>query len=115
MVYLVNANLGTEIARTIEEFGHEVILVNETYPPGTADEHLVLDAQKNGWIIVTLDKGFSQYAYRFHPEGYGVITLRVSPQETFHICQRLRAVFETGINVMNQSIIVTNTDIRGLL
>ena len=109
MVYLVNANFGTEIARTIEEFGHEVILVNETYPPDTADEQLVSDAQKNGWT-----KDFPNMRI-FHPDVYGVITLRVSPHGISPICQRLRAVFGAGTDVMNQSIIVTNTDIRGLL
>jgi predicted nuclease of predicted toxin-antitoxin system len=114
VVFLINANLGSDVAEVVRQHGHDAIIVTETYPPRTPDAQLIADAKKYGWIIITRDKGFSQYAYREKVSGYGIITLRLQSQDTWHICARVSAVLDSDADWMNTSVVVTDSEIRGL-
>lgn len=106
MVFLINANLGPEAAQPLLVAGHQVVYAREQYPDAS-DAFLRQEAARNGWVVVTQDKGFSQ-ATREQPLSAGLITLRLRKQSEENAADALSAFLrqEDPSNLRNRSVIV---------
>lgn len=106
MVFLINANLGPEAVRPLVDAGHEVIYATDRYP-SASDEFLRNEADRNGWTIVTQDKGFSQAARKAAPIA-GLITLRLRKQSEAGAAQALAAFLQRkeALNLQRRSVII---------
>ncbi len=69
MRLLVDENVQDSITEFLRERGHEVQLIRDVLPRGTADPIIAQIANRFEMVIVTRDKGFKQLAKRA-PHGH---------------------------------------------
>jgi predicted nuclease of predicted toxin-antitoxin system len=55
--FLLDASLGSgKVLRALQAAGAYILLVDDLYPPATADEVWLTEAGKQGWIVLSKDK-----------------------------------------------------------
>ncbi len=78
MRILANENFPGPVVRALRQRGEDVVWVREDQP-GAPDEAVLSRAQKEGRVLVTLDKDFGELACRAAlPAECGVILFRLS-------------------------------------
>src|SRR5687768_1151256 len=77
--FLANENVPREAVQAAREAGFDVTWMVELQP-GAADETVLALAQREGRVLITLDKDFGELVFRHGRSGsHGVILLRPSP------------------------------------
>ena len=64
--------------KKIVDLGHDVVHVRLANP-GISDEEIIHQSEKEGRIIITLDKDFGYLVYNQDEEPHGVILIRIHP------------------------------------
>ncbi len=77
MRFIADENLPGGVIRALREHGHDVLAVKESMR-GKDDETVLARAQADGRVVVTLDKGFGELAYRaMLPASCGIVLFRL--------------------------------------
>ena len=88
MKILVDENIPSATVSELRSLGHDVLDIRGTSKQGLPDDQLWVLAQGEQRLVVTTDKGFSEYQGEAH-HGILVVRLRQSNEERIH--QRIMA------------------------
>jgi len=83
MKILVDENIPRATAALLREEGHDVADVRGTADQGLIDAELWKMAQQEGRLVITTDKGFSQYRREAH-HGILIVRLRQPNRNRIH-------------------------------
>lgn len=123
MPLLVDENVPQSVADYLAGRGHNVENVRDLFLGGTPDAIIAAVADKNGWIVVTLDRDYRQLAARIPKGGKGAvsrmgrISLRVDPsQAVTRVEQSIELIeFEYGRRLSQKDrrliVDITNTTV----
>ena len=91
MTILVDENIPNITVSTLQGAGHEVTDIRGTPRQGIADEELWSLAQREGRLLVTTDKGFSEHRDQQH---HGLLIGRLRQPNEQRLHARVLAAFE---------------------
>ena len=86
MKILVDENVPFMTVRALREMGHDVIDIRGTTEEGSTDEVLWQMVQKQGRLLITTDKGFTQHREESH---HGILIVRLRQPNRYKIHQRV--------------------------
>ena len=66
MKILVDENIPLMTVQALREMDHEVLDIRGTLDEGTSDEILWKISQREGQLLITTDKGFTEYREKLH-------------------------------------------------
>jgi len=84
MKILVDENIPLMTIRALREMGHRVLDVRGTENQGIDDDVLWKMTQKEGRLLITTDKGFTQYRSEMH-HGILIVRLRQPNRHKIHL------------------------------
>lgn len=85
MKFKVDENLPIQIAELLRDFGYDAATVLEQQLGGASDKNIAAICQEEGRVIVTIDLDFSDIR-TYPPQNFaGLIVLRLSRQDKFHV------------------------------
>jgi predicted nuclease of predicted toxin-antitoxin system len=112
MRFLVDECTGPAVARWLREQRHEVFSVYEQ-ARGMRDEAIIRKACKEGWILITNDKGFGEKVYRERHPHRGVVLLRLEDERaSAKIAVIKRLLQEYADQIADRYVVVTDTRVR---
>jgi predicted nuclease of predicted toxin-antitoxin system len=91
MNIFVDENIPTITVQTLRESGHKVEDIRGTPDEGIPDEQVWELAQKKKCLLITTDKGFSQYRNESH---HGILIVRLGKPNQDRIHQRIMRAIE---------------------
>ena len=74
MKILVDENIPLMTVQALRDNGHDVLDIRGTDIEGTTDESLMDIVQKDGRLLITTDKGFTQFRNEHH---FGLLIIRI--------------------------------------
>jgi len=86
MKIFVDENIPFMTVRALREMGHDVIDVRGTTEEGSPDEALWQMVKKQGRLLITTDKGFTQHREESH---HGILIVRLRQPNRYKIHQRV--------------------------
>ncbi len=86
MKILVDENVPLMTVHTLRQMGHDVIDIRGTTEEGSTDEALWQMVQKQGRLLITTDKGFTQHRLESHQ---GILIVRLKQPNRYKIHQRV--------------------------
>ena len=98
MKFKVDENLPIEVAQLLREAGHDVFTVHDQKLVGAKDVVLARVCQDEQRTLITLDSDFADIRTYPPADFHGLIVLRLSRQDKFHILDVLSKttkLFET--------------------
>jgi predicted nuclease of predicted toxin-antitoxin system len=79
MRIIANENFPGDTVKTLRQAGHDVMWIR-TDAPGSKDRDILDTAQREQRLIITFDKDFGEFAFRYGlPAQCGVILFRIPP------------------------------------
>lgn len=85
MRILVDENIPLMTVHALREMGHEVLDIRGTANEGAADEILWEIIQRQGRLLITTDKGFTEHRDEQH---HGILIVRLRQPNRYKIHQR---------------------------
>jgi len=93
----IDENLPTEVARVLEDAGHDVSTAIDESLGGASDEALIAKTTSEGRVLLTLDVGFGDIR-RYPPADYsGFVVFRLERHDRDHLVRmahRLTSLLE---------------------
>jgi len=80
MLFLADECCDALVVRTLRELGHDVIYVAEL-APGLADPDVLEQSVSEERILLTEDRDFGELVFRGQETAYGIVLLRIPPEE----------------------------------
>jgi len=112
MKFLVDENAGRSIVRHLRSLGHDVVSIQECCP-GIEDLEVCVRANREGRIIVTIDKDFGKLIFQERLPNRGVILLRLRDERAIN---KVRAISKLLTSyeerLLDHFIVVSETGIR---
>ena len=105
MRFLLDANVGSTIARALSSRGHDVIRI-AVIAPAANDEAVLAQAIEEGRILITCDHDFGELVYRDHAHcPPAIIFIRFEPGDVAEIVPRLLPLLDFEILNNHMTII----------
>lgn len=109
MKFLLDENIGKEVARFLEQLGHSTSRIR-LIAPGIEDyEVLSLSVNKNS-MLITSDKDFGELIFKEKQPSAGVIFLRLEDESSENKIKAIRKVFLKHRNIKNKFVTVKEKD-----
>ncbi len=89
MKIFVDENIPTITVKILGDLGHEILDIRGTDEEGMLDEEIWEKIQKEQRMIITTDKGFTQYRNNHH---YGILIIRLKQPNSQKIHERVMKV-----------------------
>ncbi|MEA1863730.1 MAG: DUF5615 family PIN-like protein [Euryarchaeota archaeon] len=86
MKIFVDENIPLMTVRALREMGHDVRDIRGTADEGMTDDALWELVKREGRLLITTDKGFTQHRYELH---YGILIVRLKQPNRHKIHQRV--------------------------
>jgi len=100
------------VARWLREQGHDVFSVYEQ-ARGMDDYDVLAKAYREGWVLITNDKGFGTKIYRELLPHHGVVLLRLEDERAFRKIETLQQLIaKHSDRLPDQFVVVTETQAR---
>jgi predicted nuclease of predicted toxin-antitoxin system len=115
MLFKIDENLPIEIAKLLNNAGHNAKTVNDQQMQGVKDPFLIDVCKNEGRVLVTLDTDFSDIRAYPPQEFSGIIVLRVGSQAKQHVIKVFQSIIIPLIQKepLNQHLwIVEETKVR---
>ena len=111
MRFLLDVHIATYIARALADKGHDVVRASERH--ATASDASLLDlAVREGRIVVTEDRDFSDLVYRDGaPPPPALLYLRVDPADQPVLAERILLVLENA-TINGHMVVIQRTSVR---
>ena len=93
MRFLADECCDTGLVASLREDGHDVFYVLES-KAGVSDDAVLLEAYNEGRILLTEDKDFGEFVYRFKKPSKGIILIRMNISERRMKWPRLKKLIE---------------------
>ena len=114
--FLLNGNLSWETKEYLQKLGYEVETIAKFGLSRAQDFEIVQFAQKNKYIIITLDLDFGEIYYYHYPLEIGIIILKLKDQTIESVNRTLKILLDSKTVhkklVKNSLIIFDGTKIR---
>ncbi len=107
MNILVDENIPFMTVKALREMGHDVKDVRKTSEQGISDEELWDIAQQENRLLITTDKGFSQYRHEAH---VGILIIRLKKPNRLKIHNRVMKAVGTYSEKKWRGLIVVMKD-----
>jgi predicted nuclease of predicted toxin-antitoxin system len=91
--FLADECCDTGLVASLREDGHDVLYVVER-KSGVSDDEVLLDAYKEGRILLTEDKDFGELVYRLKKPSRGIILIRIDVEERHMKWAQLKKLIE---------------------
>jgi predicted nuclease of predicted toxin-antitoxin system len=112
MRLLVDECAGPHLAAWLRQQGHEVFSVYDE-ARGSSDDDLLKKAVDENWVLVTLDRDFSERIFRDGMPHRGIVFLRLNDQRSGNkiaVMQRLLEAYPDRLT--DQFVVVSETSVR---
>lgn len=112
MRILADENIARSIVTWLRTQGHDVLSASESRAQ-TPDVDLLIEAETQGYVILTEDKDFGDLVFRDRRNSHGVVMLRLEDLPASLRLARLQAVWaviEAGMP--GSFLVVTETKVR---
>ncbi len=86
MKILVDENIPSMTVQALREMGHDVLDIRGTLDEGVSDKTLWNIGQREGQLLITTDKGFTEYREELH---HGILIVRLRQPNRHKIHQRI--------------------------
>ncbi len=86
MRILADENIPMMTVQALREMGHEILDIRGTVDEGVADKALWEISQREGQLLITTDKGFTEHREELH---HGILIIRLRQPNRYKIHQRV--------------------------
>jgi len=111
---LADENVPTKAINALKRKGVDIISVAE-FSLGLSDREVLDLANREGRIVVTFDKDFSELVFRDKIKAKGLVLLRFVPKSPQHIAKRIEYLLTIKIPIENHALIVKEDSVRVIL
>ena len=92
MKFLLDENIGKQVAQFLQNLGHSALLIREI-SPGIADYEILSLAVSGNSILITSDKDFGKLVFKEKQPHTGVVFLRLEDESSDNKIRALKFVF----------------------
>ena len=112
MRILANENFPLEAVEALRERGHDVAWIR-TDAPGASDPDVLERARTEGRLVITLDKGFGELAFRYGLAApCGIVLFRVAPSSAGRLACAAVAALESRSDWAGHFAVVEEERVR---
>jgi len=108
MKILVDENIPLKSVQALRDLGHDVLDIRGTPDEGVADEVLWEIAQPEKRLLITTDKGFTQYRNQQHQ---GILIIRLKKPNRHQIHQKIMQIIPQFTETEWSGLLVVMRDI----
>ena len=109
---LADENFPRLAVERLRVMGHDVAWVR-TESPGSTDPEVIARAEREIRVLLTLDKGFGELAFRAGlPATSGIVLLRADPQAPTRVVALVELLFVAGADFSGDFVVVEEGRIR---
>lgn len=111
MKFMANENIPMDVVNKLREAGYEFIR-SDGVRKGLSDKEIIQIAQKENRILVTFDKDFGEFVFKKKFQVEGIILLRIKPQSSVYIFDRIQKLFNSEIDIKGKFIVLEKDKVR---
>jgi predicted nuclease of predicted toxin-antitoxin system len=113
MKFLLDQSTDARLLPFLRKLGHDVTRVATDYPAGLLDPKILSIARTEGRILITDDRDFGEWVFRFKHPHAGVIFLRLGTYAPLELkIARLSFVLTHYKDQLDQFIVVKKESVR---
>ncbi len=113
MKFLLDQNADARLLTYLRQLGHDATQIRRTYPLSTPDPEVLSLAYQEKRILITGDRDFGEWVFRFKHPHAGVIFLRLGKYAPLDLkIARLSFVLTHYKDQLDQFIVVKRETIR---
>lgn len=105
MKFLLDENIGKEVARFLEELGHSTSRIR-LIAPGIEDYEVLNISVNENSILITSDKDFGELIFKEKQPSIDVIFLRLEDESSENKIKAIKIIFSKHRNIKNEFITV---------
>lgn len=109
MKFLLDENIGKEVARFLEKLGHSAFRVR-LISPGIEDYGVLDLSVSKDSILITSDKDFGELIFKEGQPSTGVVFLRLQDESSTNKIKATQKVFSKHKNIKNKFVTVKEKD-----
>jgi predicted nuclease of predicted toxin-antitoxin system len=113
MKFLLDQSTDARLGTYLRQLGHDVTRIAADYPAGLLDPKILSLARAEGRILITDDRDFGEWVFRFKHPHAGVIFLRLGKYAPLELkIARLSFVLTHYKDQLDQFIVVKRENVR---
>jgi predicted nuclease of predicted toxin-antitoxin system len=113
MKFLLDQSTDARLATYLRNLGHDVTRIAADYPAGLLDPKILSLAHAEGRILITDDRDFGEWVFRFKLPHAGVIFLRLGKYAPLELkIERIDYVLTHYADQLDQFIVVKKGNVR---
>jgi predicted nuclease of predicted toxin-antitoxin system len=113
MKFLLDQSTDARLAAYLRNLGHDVTRIAADYPAGLLDPNILSLARAEGRILITDDRDFGEWVFRFKLPHAGVIFLRLGKYAPLELkLARLSYVLTHYADQLDQFLVVKRQSVR---
>jgi predicted nuclease of predicted toxin-antitoxin system len=113
MKFVLDQSTDARLGTYLRNLGHDVTRVAKEYPAGLLDPKILSIARTEGRILVTDDRDFGEWVFRFKHPHAGVIFLRLGAYAPLELkIERLSYVLTHYAGQLDQFLVVKKGNVR---
>jgi predicted nuclease of predicted toxin-antitoxin system len=113
MKFLLDQSTDARLGAYLRQFGYDVTRIAANYPAGLLDPKILSIARSEGRLLITDDRDFGEWVFRFKHPHAGVIFLRLGKYAPLDVkIARLSFVLTHYKDQLDQFIVVKKGSVR---
>ena len=113
MKFLLDQSTDARLATYLRNLGHDVTRIAADYPAGLLDPKILSLAHAEGRILITDDRDFGEWVFRFKLPHAGVIFLRLGKYAPLELkIERISFVLTHYATKLDQFLVVKKDSVR---
>lgn len=110
MKFLADENLGIRVPKYLQGLGFDIVAIREIFP-GANDVQVLNLANKEGRILITLDKDFGELVFKEGLLHTGVLLLRLEDESIENKKKVLQNVLTSKRKLYKKFIVISEKDL----
>jgi predicted nuclease of predicted toxin-antitoxin system len=113
MKFLLDQSTDTRLLSYLKQLGHDATQIHQTHPESIPDEEVLSLALQEQRILITDDRDFGEWVFRFKHPHAGVIFLRLGTYAPLELkVERLSFVLTHYADQLDQFLVVKKGNVR---
>jgi predicted nuclease of predicted toxin-antitoxin system len=113
MKFLLDQNTDARLLTYLRQLGHDATQIRRTYPLSTPDPEVLSLAYQEKRILITGDRDFGEWVFRFKHPHAGVIFLRLGTYAPLELkIERINYVLTHYAGQLDQFLVVKKGNVR---
>jgi predicted nuclease of predicted toxin-antitoxin system len=113
MKFLLDQNTDARLLVYLKQLGHDATQIRRTYPESIPDPDVLALAYQEKRILITGDRDFGEWVFRFKRPHAGVIFLRLGTYAPLDLkIERLSFILTQYADQLDQFIVVKRENVR---